>query len=147
MVAKAVVGPLRKRRSHRLRPAALVHQALGSRVQLIELLGDDRSDHLEVDTEVLVRDQVAEADDLRPRDLRSASAGLLGDLCCSFTDHDEVVEDRIACLPVERAGLDVTAIVAIASRMSPRRKSSRRLKEERPLLGLLLERPPGAFGE
>jgi hypothetical protein len=41
----------------------------------------------------------------------------------------------------------VTAIVAIASRMSPRRKSSRRLKEERPLLGLLLERPPGAFGE
>jgi hypothetical protein len=47
--------------------------------------------------------------DLRPRDLRRASPRLVRDLCCCLADHDEVVENGVARLPIERAGSDVTA--------------------------------------
>src|SRR5438874_13326614 len=50
---------------------------------------------------VLVCDQIAESDDLPPRDRGSKGPSVVGDLCRRLADDDEVVENGIAGLSVE----------------------------------------------
>ena len=93
-------------RSHRSVVSA-GHEPLGDAIKLLEPIFDDRLDDFEVDPEVFVRDEVAQPDDLRPRDLRSAGSCRVRDLRRRLPDHDEVVEHGVARLPVERASRDV----------------------------------------
>jgi hypothetical protein len=51
------------------RLVVLLDEALCRPVELVELFGHDRLDHVEIDPKVLVCDQVAESDHVRPRDL------------------------------------------------------------------------------
>ena len=76
----------------------MVDEAFGRLVELIEPFLDDRPDHVEVDSKILVCDQIAESDDLRPRDLRTKGASVVGDLCRRLADDDEVVENYITGL-------------------------------------------------
>src|SRR5207245_186781 len=56
---------------------------------------DDLRDLLHVDAEVLVREQIAEAGNLSPRDLGPFRLRLLGESFDRLPDDDEVVEDRV----------------------------------------------------
>ena len=85
----------------RRRGLVVLEEAFGSLVQMGELFLDDRPDHVEVDSKVLVCDQIAESDDLPPRDLGSKGPSVVGDLCRRLADDDEVVENCIAGLSVE----------------------------------------------
>src|SRR5437588_7732323 len=91
------------------RRGVVVDEAFGRLVELVELFLDNRLDHVEVDSKVLVCDQIAESDDLRPRDLRSKGASVVRDLCGRLADDDEVVENCITGLSVERASRNMTA--------------------------------------
>ena len=57
----------------------------------------------------IVRDQIAESHDLRPRDPRGKRPSLVGDLRRGLAYDDEVVENCITGLSVERASRNVTA--------------------------------------
>lgn len=80
-------------RGSRRRGLVVHEEAFSGLVQLGKLFLDDRPDHIEVDSKVLVCDQVAESDDLRPRDLWSKGASVVGDLCRGLAYDDKVVEN------------------------------------------------------
>lgn len=56
---------------------------------------DDITDYVDVDTEVLVHQDVAKAPDLRPRDLRVHAGDLIGKMVHGLADELEIALDRI----------------------------------------------------
>jgi hypothetical protein len=102
-----VFRPLRVLQSPRARRGGSLEKAFHSFVELVQLLRQDRLDDLEVDSEVLVSDQISESHDPYPGNLRSRVACLLGELRGRFADDNAVVQDGVARLSVELAGSDV----------------------------------------
>lgn len=72
----------------------LVEEMLDGLIELVELLCQDRLNDVEVDSKVLVRDEVPESDDPNPGNLRSTVERLLGELTRRLTDNNEVVSER-----------------------------------------------------
>lgn len=67
-------------------------QRLGERW---EMGVDDIADNIDVDSEVLMNENVVEASDLRPGDLRVGVGDLHREVVCSFADDLQVALDRI----------------------------------------------------